>query len=69
MTRTPIGTIDGVRVALFEEGSVYDLPAALACVLVCEGWADFVPDASVSSSRRERSRAIDRQAAADDPLK
>ena len=37
---TPKGKIDGVDIAAFHKGLVYDLASPVASLLICEGWAE-----------------------------
>lgn len=39
-------SVDGMRMDSFEPGRLYDVGTALACLFLCEGWAEPVPDES-----------------------
>jgi hypothetical protein len=55
ITDAPKGQIDGVDVDLFHQGLTYEMPSAIAMVLICDGCAEPV-DGILNASRESEPR-------------
>jgi hypothetical protein len=55
ITHAPKGQIDGVDVDRFRKGLTYEVPSAIAMVLICDGCADPV-DGMLSPARESDAR-------------
>ena len=55
ITHAPKGQIDGVDVDLFHQGLTYEMPSAIAMVLICDGCAEPV-DGILDASRESEPR-------------
>jgi hypothetical protein len=54
---TPKGKIDGIDIAAFHKGLVYDLASPVASLLICEGWAEPVEPFKIPDNAEPRHQS------------